>query len=121
MDKSVQHRSVLSLPVAVQQDTVKGTWVDATGATIVANKVPMGITENDAAAGDLVAVTVLGTASMRLDGIATAQVLAGDVIYLSTDSMAIQTATAALTAGDTVRGIVLYDAAATGHAEVLLR
>lgn len=121
MDKSVQHIAVLALALTVQQDTPKGTWVDATGAAIAAGVVPMGVTQEDAAAGETVAVTVLGTASMDLNGVASAAVMQGDVICLNAGSMVTKTAASALTADDTVHGIVLYDAAATGHAEVLLR
>ena len=121
MDKSVQHRSILALPVTVLQNTFKGTWVDAKGSTITGNSVPMGITQEDAAVGETVAVTVLGTASMDLNGIASAAVMQGDVICLNTGSMVTKTAAAALTAGDHIHGIVLYDAAATGHAEVLIK
>lgn len=121
MDKSVQHRSILALPVTMQQATAKGTWVDATGSTIAAGVLPMGVTQDDAAAGEMVAVTVLGTASMNLSGIASGAVMKGDVICLNTGSMTVKTATAALTAGDNIHGIVLYDAAATGHAEVLIK
>lgn len=121
MDKSVQHIAVLALTVTVQQDTPKGTWVDATGSTIAADVMPLGVTQHDAQAGDTVAVTVIGTASMDLNGIASAAVMQGDVICLNAGSMVVKTATAALTAKDKVHGIVLYDAAATGHAEVLIK
>lgn len=121
MDKSVQHRSILALPVMLQQDTPKGTWVDATGANIAAGGLPMGVTQSSAAAGEVVAVTVLGTASMNLNGIASGAVMQGDVVCLNTGSMTVKTATAALTADDNIHGIVLYDAAVTGHAEVLIK
>ena len=121
MDKSVQHIAVLALTVNVQQDTPKGSWVDATGSTIAARAVPLGVTQEAASAGDIVSVTVLGTASMNMNGIASGAVMQGDVICLDTGSMVIKTAAAALTASDTVHGIVLYDAAATGHAEVLIK
>lgn len=121
MDKSVQHRSILALPVIMQQDTTKGTWVDATGAVIAADAVPLGVTQHDAAAGETVAVTVLGTASMDLNGIATAAVMQSDVICLDTGSMVVKTASTALTAGDHIYGVVLYDAATTAHAEVLIK
>ena len=121
MDKSVQHISILALPVTVLQNTFKGTWVDAKGSTITADAMPLGITQEDAAVGETVSVTVLGTASMDLNGIASAAVMQGDVICLNEGSMVVKTATSALTAGDSVHGIVLYDAAATGHAEVLIK
>lgn len=121
MDKSVQHISILALPVTMQQNTARGTWVDAKGATIGAGSVPLGVTQDDAAAGEMVAVAVLGTASMNLAGIASTAVTQGDVICLNTGSMVVKTATAALTAGDHIYGILLYDAAATGHAEVLIK
>lgn len=121
MDKSVQHIAILALAVTVQQDTPKGTWVDATGAAIAAGVVPLGVTQHDAAAGETVSVTVLGTASVDMVGIATAAVMQGDVICLNAGSMVVKAASAALTAKDKVHGIVLYDAAATGHAEVLIK
>ena len=121
MDKSVQHRAILALPVTMQQDTVKGTWVDATGAAIAAGILPMGVTQYDAAAGETVAVTALGTASMDLDGIAIFAVRQGDVVCLNADSMVVKAASDALIESDHIHGVVLYDAAATGHAEVLLR
>ena len=121
MDKSVQHIAVLALTVNVQQDTPKGSWVDATGSTIAARAVPLGVTQHAGHAGETVAITVLGTASVDLNGIASAAVMQGDVICLDTGSMVVKTAAAALTASDTVHGIVLYDAAATGHAEVLIK
>ncbi|WP_019672303.1 capsid cement protein [Psychrobacter lutiphocae] len=121
IDKSVQHRSVLALPVTVQQDTPKGTWVTATGTKLTANSLPLGITQYDAATGETVAVTVIGTASMNLDGIAESQVMAGDAITFDAGSVAVKPAAEAASILMDVRGVVLYDAAATGHAEVLLR
>ena len=121
MDKSVQHRSILALPVTVQQDTPKGSWVDAPGTLMAADALQMGVTQDAASAGDIVSVTVLGTASMNMNGIASGAVMQGDVICLDTGSMVVKTAAAALTAKDNVHGIVLYDAAATGHAEVLIK
>ncbi|ERL56144.1 capsid cement protein [Psychrobacter aquaticus] len=121
MDKSVQHINVLSLPVTVQQDTVKGTWVDVMGLTISANALPLGVTEHDANAGEMVAVTVMGTASVNMVGIANTAVLRGDAICYETGAMTIKPSSEAVAVPNTVRGIMLYDAAATGHAEVLLR
>lgn len=121
IDKSVQHRSVLALPVTVQQDTPKGTWVTATGEQLTAQALPLGVTQYDAVAGETVAVTVIGTASMNLDGIAESQVMAGDAISFESGSLSVKAAAEAVSAPTSVLGIVLYDAAATGHAEVLLR
>ena len=121
MDKSVQHLAILALPVTMQQDTAKGTWVDALGLHVSATSLPLGVTQYDASAGEAVAVTVLGTASVNMVGIASAQVLAGDVLCYESGAITVKASSAAAAAPNTVRGIVLYNAAATGHAEVLLR
>jgi len=105
----------------MQQDTPKGTWVDAIGLAISATSLPLGVTQHDAQAGEVVAVTVLGTASVNMVGIASSQVLSGDAICYETGAMTLKSASDSVAAINTVRGIVLYDAAATGHAEVLLR
>lgn len=121
MDKSVQHRAILSLPVVVQQDTAKGTWVTALGLNLNPVALPLGVTQDDAKAGEMVAVTVIGTASVNMVVIAGAQVMAGDALCFESGVMSVKSSTDASATPSAVRGIVLYDAAATGHAEVLLR
>lgn len=121
MDKSVQHRSILALPVTMQQPTPKGTWVTAQGLSDLTGALPLGVTQYDGDAGEIVSVTVLGTASVNLEPIATAAVMTGDALCFEAGAFVIKSAADAATTPTTVRGIVLYDAAATGHAEVLLR
>lgn len=123
MDKSVQHHSVFALSIMAQQDTPKGSWVDATGQTMAVGVLPTGITQYEATAGEMVSVTVIGTASMDLNGIATVQVKHGDVVCWdkAAGSLLIKTAAEVATDGDHVYGIVLSDAAASGHAEVLIK
>lgn len=121
MDKSVQAISVLTLPVTLQQDTPAGTWVTATGQAVSTNELPLGVTQYAGKAGTEVSVTVMGTASMNLDGIATTAVSAGDVICFESGAMVTKTAATAVTEQAAVQAIVLYDAGATAHAEVLLK
>lgn len=123
MDKSVQHRSVFAVPVTVQQDTPKGTWVTATGETLTVGVMPFGVTQHAVLAGETVAVTTLGTASVDLSSCTTqaATVSKGNVLVYNPNNASVRIFESTIGRFSNVIGVVLYDAAATGHAEVLLR
>ncbi|MFB2538817.1 capsid cement protein [Acinetobacter sp. c3-l95] len=115
---STQAVSLLNLSVTVQQDTPKGTWVSAKGELITANQAPIGVTQNDAKKGTMVAVTAVGTASMNLAGIASGAVKQGQLIILDGTIQVSNPSGYAMNAR--VIGVVLYDAHQSGHAEVLI-
>lgn len=121
MIRQAQAISLLALPVKLQQDTPAGTWVSATGNTVSATELPFGITQRDGVANEVIGVTVAGTASMNLEGLATSTVNEGDAVCYADGAMSVKTAAQAATAASTVSGILLHKAGANGHVEVLLK
>lgn len=123
----LQHIAALILTVRLGQDTPKGTLVGANGklmSDVADGNVPMrlGITQQDAKEDELVAVTVLGTASLLVpDGQTPKQ---GDALLYNADgSIGFETLTTANydSKRNQVIGVALEDGVAGGFVEVLLR
>lgn len=112
--------SLLTLSVLLAQDTLKGAWVTATGETPSGQAPLLGVTATDGKKGQMVSVTVIGTASMNLKDIATSPVKQGDVVVYDG---AIKIVSKSQLADHTskVVGVVLYDAHQNSHAEILIR
>lgn len=118
---ATQAIALLNLPVKVAQDTPKGTWVTATGGLVATGEAPIGVTQADAKQGEMVAITVIGTASMNLAGIAVGAVKQGDLVIIDGGVLQIVSANTYATNVSKLLGVVLYDANPNGHAEVLIR
>lgn len=116
---ATQAISLLTLPVLLAQDTPKGTWLTATGKTVDTGGVPIGISQTDGKQGELVSVTIIGTASMKLDNIAGTAVAQGDLVVFDNTVMLVKPNQSAQYAGK-ILGVVLYDAHQSGFAEVLI-
>ncbi len=113
---------LLTLPVKLVKDTPQGTWLTASGksANTSDGEVPIGISQTDGKQGEMVGVTVIGTASMALKDVATGAVKQGDYVVFDDAMMVVRANQYAQYAGK-VLGVVLYDAHQNSHAEVLLR
>lgn len=112
--------SLLTLSVLLAQDTLKGSWVTATGETPSGQAPLLGVTDTDGKQGQMVSVTAIGTASMNLKDIATNPVKAGDLVVYE-DMMMIAKANQSAQYAGKVVGVVLYDAHQDSHAEILIR
>lgn len=112
--------SLLTLSVLLAQDTLKGAWVTATGATPDGTAPLLGVTDTDGKQGQMVSVTAIGTASMNLKDIATSPVKAGDLVVYDGAVKIVPKSQLADHAGKVV-GVVLYDAHQDSHAEILIR
>lgn len=123
----LQHIAALILTVRLEQDTPKGTLVGANGklmSDVADGNVPMqlGITQQDAKEDELVAVTVLGTASLLVPSGQTPK--QGDALLHSADgTISFETLTTANydSKRNQVIGVALEDGVAGGFVEVLLR
>ena len=112
--------SLLTLSVLLAQDTLKGSWVTATGETPSGQAPLLGVTDTDGKQGQMVSVTAIGTASMALTGIASEPVKAGDLVVYD-DGIIIAKANQSTQYAGKIVGIVLYDAYQNSHAEIFLR